>query len=163
MSVELLACIIVVAVIGVFLLWRLPVGRRIKKEEEQFIEDYRSEYAILIFYGSEFELKEVDLVDIKQVESYYGTTTYAIPSGIYSSTTIFDYNYSGGIRPQKGYTGRIYKELNLLKGNVYRYRLKEQSVMNKKIKYKMLWEETAVSRPLDYYRQEHTVLFEELS
>lgn len=166
MSPELLACIIMALVIGAFLLWRIPIGKRIKREEQEFIEDKKNDYAILIFYGDELEFENFALKDVEKVESYYGKVTYAIPCGKYNSVAIFSFNYTnvnaGTGRPRLGYTGRVYQELSMSKGNVYRYRIKEQTAISKKQVYKTLREESIISRPERYIRLEYTVVFEQL-
>lgn len=166
MSSELLACIVIALVIGIFLLWRIPIGRRIKREEQRFIEENKDNYAILIFYGDELEFEELDLNSMAKIGSYYGKETYAIPCGKYNSIAIFPFNYrdpnSGSGRSNIGYTGRVYQELSMSKGNVYRYRIKEQTAVSRKVLYETLIEKSVVSRPLSHLRLEYTVVFEQI-
>lgn len=166
MSTGLLTCITILLVVGLFLLWRIPIGLRVKRKEQEFIENNKGDSAILIFYGDELELKELELENVERIESYYGKWTYAIPSGEYDSVAIFSYSYrdpnSGSGRSSLGYTGRVYLELSLTRGSVYRYRIKNQTAISKKQPYKILMEKTVVTKPLTYLRLEHTVVFEQL-
>lgn len=174
MDSEIITLIIVIIAIGGILLWRIPIARRVKKEELEFIEQYKDDYAILIYYGStlsinslNFHWYEGSVIDsnIEKIASYYGGWVFAIPEGDYDSISSFSYNYGNGTKiGGRAYTARVTKKLPLQKGYIYRYRLKEQSAIDKKLAYKTLFEETVISpNPMGArYNMEHTLAFEQI-
>ena len=174
MSSEVITVIIVVIIIGIFLFWRIPIGRRIKREEQEFIEQHIIDCAILVFYGSVLEIGGWSFYDdgnqcqwtdefikhIDKVTSYYGKYTLAIPAGEYDSIVSFDFNYGNGSKlGGTGFTRKLNKRLTLSQGYIYRYRLKDFSVISKKQPYETLFEEDLEASMLNH-RTVYTATFE---
>jgi len=176
MSAEAVTAIIMFSAIGLFLLWRIPIGMRIKREEQEFIEQYSDDHAILIFYGyfikigdwvfyddrNQYQTTSESTQYIEKIRSYYGKYTFAITPGEYDLIASFDFNYGNGTKiGGTGYTKRITKKLQLSKGCIYRYRLKDLSLISKKQPYKTLFQEN-VESTLSNYKFLHTITFEQL-
>lgn len=177
---EVLVAFIIVGLILGPLLWRaILAARRRKEAEDDFIEQYINDYAILTFYGSTLEIggwifygretqwerSESPIEGITKIDSYLGTFTLAIPPGEYDTISSFSYNYGNGSQlGGTGYTKKTSKSLFLEKGCQYRYRLKYFSAIVKKPKYRILFEETVVSPNPMGSRQnmEHTLVLEQL-
>ena len=165
-------CLIFVLLIVLFILWRIPIGRRLKREEDNFITENIADNSILIFYGNElnigkwnfyskmFSQEYINQQDtIPAIKSYYGGFTIALPPDDYECYSIFEFNYGNGLpRGATGYTERIHANVSLSKGVIYRYRLKDSDVIPKKIPYKILFEKE-VSTTSGYKR---TVIFDEV-
>lgn len=179
MNEVLVAFIIVGLILGSFL-WRgMLLARRRKEAEDDFIEQYINDYAILTFYGSTLEIggwifyeretqwksSDAAIEGIPIIDSYLGTFTLAIPSGEYNTISSFDYNYGNGSKlGGTAYTKKTSKSLFLEKGCRYRYRLKYFSAIDKKQKCKILFEETVISpNPMgSRHNMEHTLVFDQI-
>lgn len=150
----LIAFLIVAFFIALFLCWRIPIGRRIKREEQNFIEEHITNCSILIFYGDELDIGDWSFSQdmfsdgfiykegsIHIIKSYYGRFTLALPPGEYTSASIFDFNYGNGSKlGGTGYTERVRLNLNLSQGTIYRYRLKYYNIIPKKVPFEILVE-----------------------
>lgn len=176
MNSEIMAVLTLAVAIGLFLLWRIPIGKRIKKEEEDFIEQHIENYAILIFYGDSLEIggwvfyndgKQYQRTDkpiklIERITSYYGEYTLSIPAGEYDSLASFDYNYGDGSkRGGTGYTKELSKKLILSQGVIYRYRLKDLSCVRKKQLFETIFNKD-IDSSLSNHKWKYTVTFEKI-
>lgn len=176
MNAEIMATLTMAVAIGLFLIRRITIGRRIKKEEEDFIEQHIDNYAILVFHGYSLEIggwvlyndgKQYQRTDkpikhIERIASYYGEYTISIPAGEYDSLASFDYNYGDGSkRGGTGYTKELSKKLTLSKGVIYRYRLKDLSCVRKKQLFKTIFNED-IESSVPNNKWKYTVTFEKI-
>lgn len=176
MSAEAITAVTMTIAIVLFLLWRIPIGRRIKKDEQDFIEQHIDNNAILIFYGSCLEIGGWVFYDdgnqyqrtnkfikcIEKITSYYGEYTLSIPPGEYDSLASFQFNYGNGTkRGGIGDTKNLRKKLTLSNGCIYRYRLRDLSCIQRKQLFETIFEEE-VESSLSNHRLKYTVTFEQI-
>lgn len=143
---------------------RLKKSKRVKFNESEFIKEKANDYAILIFNGSEFEIKDYIVEDENKAESYYKGQVYAIKEGIYDISFFFKYPYSppyGNIHSgHYSQTKRLYLQLNLIKGKIYRLRLLHWTLIDKKRPFEELYSETIICTPEDGIETEVTFVLE---
>ena len=146
---------------------RLKKSRRVKFNESEFIQEKAKDYAILIFNGTELDIKDYTVEDENKVESYYEGQVYAIEEGIYDISFFFKYPYSppyGNIRSGRyGQTKRLHLQLNLIKGEVYRLRLLHWTLIDKKQPFEELYSETIICTPENGIEAEVTFVLEKIT
>ena len=164
MSSGFFALITVTTPLLLFFIWRIRIARKINKEENKFIEQNIGQHAILIFHGNFFEVKNKfsQVESFAKIQNLYGTYTFAISEGEYNTVATFEFPYGNGSKlGRRCNTPRMQKTLSLKQGLVYRYRL-ENDPINKKDKYKKIFEEIVISRPTDVkVDYSNTIIFEE--